>query len=67
MPFGSPEGVQGVLFNRKTVLLDTIETLQAIGGAVMGLKQHQILILGKKNVINRFDPLLLTSHQHIDV
>ena len=48
MPFGSLEGVQGVLFNRKTVLLDTIETLQAIAGAVMGLKQHQMLNLGKK-------------------
>ena len=67
MPFGSPEGVQRVLFNPKTVLLDTIETLQAIAGAVMGLKQHQMLNLGKKNVINCFDPLLLTSHHHTDV
>ena len=50
MPFGSLEGVQGVLSNRKTVPLDTIETLQAIGGAVMGLKQHQILILGKNKL-----------------
>ena len=40
MPFGSPEGVQKVLFDPKTVLLDTIETLPAIAGAVMGLKQH---------------------------
>ena len=48
MPFGSPEGVQRVPFNPKTVLLDTIETLQAIAGAVMGLKQHQMLNLGKK-------------------
>ena len=58
MPFGSPEGVQRVLFNPKTVLLDTIETLQAIPGAVMGLKRHQMLKLGKQNVVNPFDPLL---------